>query len=141
MTPNASRYGETNTNSTVIARKTGGTGIHQNRGYFRAKPMTTAIWSMTKAIEPARIAHGSVSQLTQVPFARSWSTAHQRSAIENGRSTAQRTTSMIIPTIIPAPIGPSPVLRASGGSLRTSTISAISVATIESRTIARSTRS
>jgi hypothetical protein len=125
----------------VIARKTGGTGIHQKRGYFRAKPITTAICSMMKPIEPPRTAQGSTSHSIQLPRARSCLTSHQRSAIENGRSTDQRTTSMTIPTIIPEPIGPSPVARASGGILRTRTTSAASVTTIESTTTIRTKRS
>jgi hypothetical protein len=60
--------------------------------------------------------------------------------IENGRFTAQRTTSITIPTIIPAPIGPNPVERARRGIRRMSTSSATTVATSESTRTVRTKR-
>jgi hypothetical protein len=82
-----------------------------------------------------------MSQSTQEPAVRSWRASHQRSAIENGRSTAQSVTRMIIATIIPAPIGPSPVLRAMPGAFLISTNSATIVATSDSTRSMRTKRS
>ena len=93
--------------------------------------MMIAIWSITKATLSPSTAHGSNSQSAQEPCVRSCRSAHQRRAIENGRSTAQRRIRTIIPTIIPAPIGPRPVLRANCGARREKAQSATIVASVE----------
>ena len=93
--------------------------------------MMIAIWSMTKATAAPSSAHGSISHSAQEPSVSPCRSAHQRRAIENGRSTAHRMIRTIIPTIIPAPIGPRPVLRANCGARREKAQSAAIVASVE----------